>query len=70
MASLLPLLSYTLTATDLHRHQSTHVLQGELYSTGAMLFAGGMAGCAAWIVTYPIDVIKTRIQKDGVLHKS
>lgn len=34
-------------------------------STSMMIFAGGSAGMAAWIVTYPADVIKTRIQLDG-----
>ncbi|XP_067938608.1 mitochondrial basic amino acids transporter-like [Watersipora subatra] len=42
-------------------------LQGQQCSTGVMLFAGGMAGIAAWVVTYPVDVIKTRIQNDGEL---
>lgn len=27
-----------------------------------MLFAGGVAGVICWIVTYPLDVIKTRLQ--------
>uniref|UniRef100_A0A3P9I8J3 Mitochondrial basic amino acids transporter n=1 Tax=Oryzias latipes TaxID=8090 RepID=A0A3P9I8J3_ORYLA len=30
-----------------------------------LLFAGGMAGIASWIVTYPADVIKSRLQMDG-----
>ena len=38
-------------------------------STPSLLLAGGLAGCAAWIISYPVDVIKTRIQKDGTLHK-
>jgi solute carrier family 25 carnitine/acylcarnitine transporter 20/29 len=29
-----------------------------------LLVAGGVAGCVSWIVTYPIDVIKTRYQAD------
>ncbi|XP_013384816.1 mitochondrial basic amino acids transporter-like [Lingula anatina] len=30
-----------------------------------LLVAGGCSGMAAWIVTYPVDVIKSRIQADG-----
>ena len=29
-----------------------------------ILMAGGLAGCVSWVVTYPIDVIKTRFQAD------
>jgi solute carrier family 25 carnitine/acylcarnitine transporter 20/29 len=32
----------------------------------AMLFAGGLAGVSSWVVTYPIDFVKSRIQADGV----
>lgn len=32
----------------------------------AILFAGGMAGTASWITCYPMDVIKSRIQADGM----
>ena len=28
--------------------------------------AGGIAGCISWIVNYPIDVVKTRIQSSGL----
>ncbi|KAA0198214.1 hypothetical protein HAZT_HAZT002905, partial [Hyalella azteca] len=31
----------------------------------SVLVAGGSAGTASWLVTYPIDVIKSRIQSDG-----
>jgi len=30
-----------------------------------LLLAGGLCGSASWIVIYPIDVIKTRIQAEG-----
>jgi hypothetical protein len=33
-------------------------------NTPSLLFAGGMAGCISWILTYPIDVIKSRLQAD------
>lgn len=29
-----------------------------------LLAAGGFAGCLSWMVTYPIDVVKTRYQAD------
>jgi len=32
--------------------------------TFGMMMAGGMAGVASWILTFPIDVVKTRIQSD------
>lgn len=28
--------------------------------------AGGLSGIAAWLVTYPVDLVKSRIQIDGV----
>ncbi|XP_019622490.1 PREDICTED: mitochondrial basic amino acids transporter-like [Branchiostoma belcheri] len=37
---------------------------------GTLLFAGGMAGVSAWLITYPVDVMKSRIQADGVGGKS
>ena len=30
-----------------------------------LLLAGGAAGCFSWVVTYPIDVVKTRYQADS-----
>ncbi|XP_068241590.1 mitochondrial basic amino acids transporter [Palaemon carinicauda] len=35
-------------------------------SAPAVLGAGGMAGIASWVLTYPIDVVKSRLQADGV----
>lgn len=32
----------------------------------ALCLAGGVSGINAWLVTYPFDVIKSRIQVDGV----
>ena len=32
------------------------------YSYPSLLLAGGLAGVASWIVTFPFDVIKTRVQ--------
>lgn len=31
----------------------------------ANFFAGGIAGMASWVISYPVDVIKSRIQSDG-----
>ncbi|XP_033209402.1 mitochondrial basic amino acids transporter-like [Belonocnema kinseyi] len=33
-------------------------------STLQMLLAGGLAGTASWIFTYPLDVVKSRLQAD------
>lgn len=35
-------------------------------STVTMLLAGGIAGCASWAIVYPVDVIKSRLQVDGM----
>lgn len=37
----------------------------EPISTSRMLLAGGLAGTASWIVSYPLDVIKSRIQAES-----
>ncbi|XP_034435824.1 mitochondrial basic amino acids transporter [Hippoglossus hippoglossus] len=36
------------------------------YMIPKLLFSGGMAGIASWLSTYPVDVIKSRLQADGV----
>lgn len=36
------------------------------YMIPKLLFAGGMAGIASWLSTYPVDVIKSRLQADGM----
>lgn len=36
----------------------------------AVFMAGGMAGTASWLVSYPIDVIKSRLQSDGAFGPS
>jgi len=33
--------------------------------SGAILMAGGIAGMSSWLVSYPVDVVKSRIQSDG-----
>ncbi|KAJ8967474.1 hypothetical protein NQ314_002788 [Rhamnusium bicolor] len=35
-------------------------------STWNMILAGGLAGVASWIAIYPIDVIKSKMQVDGI----
>lgn len=43
-----------------------HSPEEEAVGTAAMLFAGGLTGTISWALTYPLDVIKTRLQADGV----
>lgn len=35
-------------------------------STFHMLLAGGVSGTLSWVLTYPIDVVKSRLQVDGM----
>ncbi|KAF7412643.1 hypothetical protein HZH66_001539 [Vespula vulgaris] len=37
----------------------------EPISTPRMLLAGGLAGTASWVISYPLDVIKSRIQAEN-----
>ncbi|KAG5867056.1 hypothetical protein JTB14_019122 [Gonioctena quinquepunctata] len=41
----------------------------EPVSTARMLLAGGFAGVVSWVVTYPVDLIKSRMQVDGISSK-
>ena len=34
--------------------------------TIGLLMAGGLAGCCSWCANYPVDVVKSRIQADGI----
>jgi len=40
--------------------------EGGICPTWGLLLAGGFAGCFSWMTSYPIDVIKSRLQVDGV----
>lgn len=40
--------------------------EGKIASPAQILFAGGMAGVVSWVVPYPVDVIKSIIQVDGI----
>lgn len=51
--------TYFLTYEALTRSNSSTPI-----STFQMLMAGGLAGTSSWVVTYPIDVIKSRLQAD------
>uniref|UniRef100_A0A096LWZ2 Mitochondrial basic amino acids transporter n=1 Tax=Poecilia formosa TaxID=48698 RepID=A0A096LWZ2_POEFO len=46
--------------------QSLGCEPNDSYVIPKLLFSGGMAGITSWIVTYPADVIKSRLQADGV----
>uniref|UniRef100_A0A3B5PWS9 Mitochondrial basic amino acids transporter n=1 Tax=Xiphophorus maculatus TaxID=8083 RepID=A0A3B5PWS9_XIPMA len=46
--------------------QSLGCEPSDSYMIPKLLFSGGMAGIASWLVTYPADVIKSRLQADGV----
>ncbi|XP_022917808.2 mitochondrial basic amino acids transporter-like [Onthophagus taurus] len=41
-------------------------MEDGITSTPTMILAGGTAGVISWIISYPIDVIKSRMQIDGM----
>ncbi|KAG8449242.1 hypothetical protein GDO86_016058 [Hymenochirus boettgeri] len=55
---------YFLTYDYLTRYLSCEI--SDSYIIPKLLFAGGMSGIVSWLSTYPIDVIKSRLQADGV----
>ncbi|XP_056646956.1 mitochondrial basic amino acids transporter [Diorhabda sublineata] len=44
----------------------TQTEEGKIASSAQILFAGGMAGVVSWVIPYPVDVIKSLIQVDGI----
>lgn len=54
--------SYFVTYEMLTRNDT-----GVPISTPRMLVAGGLAGTVSWVLTYPIDVVKSRLQADGMI---
>lgn len=53
--------SYFITYEYLTRSED-----GNPASTLRMLMAGGLAGVVSWAIVYPVDVLKSRIQIDGM----
>ncbi|KAI8842114.1 solute carrier family 25 member 45 [Chytridium lagenaria] len=45
-------------------------LGGNKYPSMGLLLAGGFAGVAGWLSTYPFDVIKTRIQTGAIVEST
>ncbi|KAG7204993.1 hypothetical protein KM043_005378 [Ampulex compressa] len=43
----------------------TRTSSDEPVSTARMLLAGGLAGTASWVISYPLDVVKSRIQAES-----
>ena len=39
-------------------------------SPGFICMAGGVGGMMAWLITYPVDVVKSRYQIDGMFSSS
>ncbi|XP_065331830.1 mitochondrial basic amino acids transporter-like [Cloeon dipterum] len=52
--------SYEAICRALAGEQGSHTL-----SSASILLAGGSAGCISWVASYPIDVIKSRLQADN-----
>lgn len=52
--------SYEFMTRKILSNQSGHIC------TFAMMMAGGCAGTLSWVISYPVDVIKSRIQADGM----
>ncbi len=44
--------------------------EGPLMQSFKLMMAGGLSGVLGWVSTYPIDVIKTKIQAQRILHDS
>ncbi|KAI9895470.1 hypothetical protein PsorP6_018628 [Peronosclerospora sorghi] len=53
----------------LYEYTKRKMIAANISSATSMLTAGGIAGVASWIVSYPFDVIKTSIQTLPVDHK-
>lgn len=54
-----------------HQHIRASLLETEIYDLPdlnglELMMAGGLSGVAGWLSTYPIDVIKTRIQAQSL----
>jgi solute carrier family 25 carnitine/acylcarnitine transporter 20/29 len=39
--------------------------KGEVSKVGSFI-SGGLAGAATWVVMYPVDYVKTRVQSDSL----
>uniref|UniRef100_A0AAV1V4W6 Mitochondrial carrier n=1 Tax=Peronospora matthiolae TaxID=2874970 RepID=A0AAV1V4W6_9STRA len=53
----------------LYEYTKRKMIAGGINPTPSMLTAGGVAGVASWVVSYPFDVIKSAIQTLPVNHK-
>lgn len=49
-------------ATDEHHGTTAGTIDESSLAPSAVLFAGGVAGVACWTASYPVDVVKSRLQ--------
>ncbi|RSH87801.1 uncharacterized protein EHS24_000318 [Apiotrichum porosum] len=54
-----------------HRHDLIHEAEAEMHTLSwpELMAAGGVAGVVAWMVTFPFDVFKTRMQSSSTLEE-
>jgi len=57
--------TYFLAYEFLTRSSGENGESGPPIGTVHLLLAGGFSGSLSWVLTYPIDVVKTRLQVDG-----
>jgi solute carrier family 25 (mitochondrial carnitine/acylcarnitine transporter), member 20/29 len=61
--------TYFVSFEFLLHHFKNHDNKDRESKVWELLIAGGVSGCLSWLMTYPIDVVKTRYQSDES-HKS
>ncbi|MCJ1227249.1 hypothetical protein MMC12_003904 [Toensbergia leucococca] len=50
---------------ELSKRCFDHAFDAERYAALKLLLSGGLAGVVSWILIFPLDVIKTRVQTQG-----
>lgn len=67
LLGIAPLVAINFTVYERLKQHARTITHTEHVSVGARLFCGGLAGAVAQTVTYPLDVLRRRLQSSGLL---